>query len=132
MALPTINAFKNYMKSLYPVLLFGFLLSSCYYDNEEELYPNSQTCDTSNAKYSTVVKPILDLRCNGCHSGAGASAGIDLSTHANVALYAASGSLIGVMEHQSGFSPMPKSAPKMPECEIKKVKAWVGNGAPNN
>lgn len=132
MAHPTISILKSSMKFLLPAVLFTFLWSSCYYDNEEELYPDSQTCDTSNAKYSTVVKPILDLRCTGCHSGAGASAGIDLSTHANVASYAANGSLVGVMEHLSGFSPMPKSAPKMPECEIKKVKAWVGKGAPND
>jgi uncharacterized membrane protein len=116
------------------ILCFVFLalFSSCKYDNEEDLYPGSQVCDTSAVTFSSSVQPILQNRCVSCHSGAFPSAGIDLSTYQNINIYAQNGSLVGVIDHQSGFSPMPQGTPKMPQCEIDKIKTWVNSGSPNN
>lgn len=123
---------NHFFTLLFGASLMASFLSGCYYDKVELLYPDGQVCDTTNVSYSTVVAPILQTRCNGCHGGAFPSAGIDLTTHENVFIYANGGGLLGSIRHESGFSPMPKSAPKIPFCEINKISAWINNGAPNN
>jgi len=119
----------------FPPLLIFFIsisMSGCYYDNEEELYQSSTNCDTTQFAFSTRVLPILNQNCNGCHSGASPSAGINLSTHADVLVYAQNGSLLGSIEHAQGYSAMPKSSPKIPECQLLSIKKWISTGSPNN
>jgi hypothetical protein len=122
------------MKFIPLLLIFSIsvFISSCYYDNEEELYQFSGNCDTTQIAFSTRILPILNQNCNGCHSGASPSAGINLTTHADVLVYVQNGSLIGSIDHLQGFSPMPKSSPKIPECQILSIKKWIAAGSPNN
>lgn len=89
-------------------------------------------CDTLNVTYHGTVKPILQAKCVGCHSGASPSAGINLSTWAGVNSTAQAGSLTGSINHLPSYSPMPKSGPKLPPCEIRQIEIWVSQGAPNN
>jgi len=110
-------------------VVIGF--TSCYYDNEEELYPSVITCDTITVSYSSTIAPILTGNCNGCHSSASSGGGILLNTHAQVSIYALSGLLYGVVSHTSG-SPMPKGGNKIDNCSIAKIKKWAAAGAPNN
>jgi hypothetical protein len=42
------------------------------------------------------------------------------------------GKLMGSITWASGFSPMPKNASKMPDCEIQKIQKWIDQGALNN
>jgi hypothetical protein len=92
----------------------------------------SNTCDTTLFKYGANVQPILAANCIGCHSGAGASGGINLSTYTNVKAIATAGQLIGAITHAQGFSPMPKGGAKLPECQITQIKKWVAAGTLNN
>jgi hypothetical protein len=108
--------------------------SSCYYDKEEELYPNSfGRCDTTNSTYSVRVRKILDANCMGsaCHDGATPS-GWDLSTYAGVSAATVRGNLTGAINQVSGFSAMPKNRPKLSDCDIAIIQNWVSNGAKNN
>ena len=89
-------------------------------------------CDTLNITFSGTVVPILQSKCTGCHSGGAPSGGINLTTWADVNSQAQSGKLTGSINHLPGFSPMPKSGPKLPNCEIRKIELWVAQGAPNN
>jgi uncharacterized membrane protein len=125
------KALKILISNILLLILLGSF-SGCYYDKEEELYPGSQTCDTSAVTFGSSVQPIIQNRCVSCHSGTFPSAGIDLSTYQNINIYAQNGSLVGVIDHQSGFSPMPQGTPKMLQCEIDKIKTWVNSGSPNN
>lgn len=121
-------------KTLLIISLFAsasMLLSSCYYDVEEELY-GTQPCDTSNVTFAASVQPIINASCLGCHGDVNPSAGISLSNHAQVSAVAASGALSGVIEHQSGFSPMPKNANQLSFCDRRKIQIWIANGMPNN
>lgn len=90
------------------------------------------TCDTFNVTFSASVKPILQTNCQGCHSGASPSAGIDLSTHAGAQAIALNGRLNGAVNHMAGYKPMPQGGNKLPFCEIRKIKLWIDAGAPNN
>lgn len=122
------------MKSL-TLLLATFLmmvLSGCYYDVEEELYPNAAACDTSGVTYSGTVSVILQQNCLGCHSAASAQGNVVLAAYNDVKNYAQSGALAGVINHSSGFSPMPKGGNKLKSCDIRKIELWIANGTPNN
>lgn len=108
-------------------------LSSCYYDNEEELYPGtSGNCDTTNTAYSSTIKTIIDNHCMGSACHGGSSAVYNFSTYDGVKASVDANRLLGAIKQQGGFSAMPKSAPKLSDCEILKIEAWIGKGARNN
>ena len=123
---------KNMKIAIYSLLiLLGF--SSCYYDNEEELYKFVQTgCDTSNVTYTGSIAPIMQTYCNSCHSGASPSAGINTSSYAGLQAIALNGSLYGSMSHTGSYSPMPKNSPKLSDCNLAKIRIWVNQGSLNN
>lgn len=127
---------KHYRRAFIPALLLMALLSSCYWDNEETLYGSTDTtCDTSAITYSGNIAPLLDYNCNSCHSTSDASAlggNIVLDQYSILVKYANNGSLLGSIQHKSGYEAMPKSASKLTSCEIATVKAWIDNGANND
>lgn len=112
-------------------IIFSFvLLTGCYYDVEEQLYG---TCNTTNITYSTTIRGILSgYSCLSCHTGPSPSGGVSLDGYQNVKIKIDDGRLIGAINHGNGFAPMPKGAPKMTQCEINKVQAWIDAGAPDN
>lgn len=116
------------------VLILGLLLgtSGCYYDNEEFLYPTTASCDTTNIKYSTLVLPMLQNNCLGCHSQAAASGNVILEGYTNVKTYATNGKLYGTISQAQGFSAMPKNGAKLNACDISNLKRWIDAGALNN
>jgi mono/diheme cytochrome c family protein len=105
-------------------------LNGCYYDIEEELYPGSGTCDTTGATYTGKVEPIIRRSCYSCHGTGIGLGGITLEGANNLKTYANNGQLMGSIEHRSGYSPMPKSAPRLSDCEIRTVQAWINAGQP--
>lgn len=124
------------MKRIGLVALFvsvALIIQSCYYDSEEILYPGSTNCNPIIAPSFTIdVLPLLNFRCNNCHSGVSPSAGIKLNSHAEVIKYVNNGSLLGSIKHNSGYSPMPKNGTKLTVCQIDLIQTWIGQGALNN
>jgi hypothetical protein len=110
----------------------------CYYDNEECLYPEGSTpCDTMNVSYSTTILPLITDYCLSCHSGGTPSGNVSLEGYDNVKAAAdipagSYGSLIGVISHAAGNSPMPKNGNKLSDCQIRQVEIWIGEGSQNN
>lgn len=109
-----------------------FLLSSCYYDNAEELYPQKVDCDTSSVSYSTVIVPFLEQACNSCHNTQTPLGGINLEDFNQVKQTGNNGSLVGSMKQNPNYSIMPPSGEKMPDCNILQVETWINDGMPNN
>ncbi len=122
---------KRLMSVLF-LLASSLLMSGCYYDVAEELYPNQKVCDTSSVTYSSVVRVILQTHCLGCHSASAAQGNVVLATYNDVRTYALNGMLSGVINHQAGYPPMPKGGNKLPYCDIRKIEIWITSGAPNN
>jgi hypothetical protein len=89
-------------------------------------------CDTTVFTYSGAVKNIMGNKCAGCHNPANLGGNIDLSTYSAVRAVALNGKLYGSVAHQPGFSPMPKNATKLPDCEIRQIQKWVDAGSPDN
>jgi hypothetical protein len=112
--------------------LLIFSTSSCYYDNEEYLYPNPTECDVSDVTYSGTVVAILDNFCNACHSSNNPSDGIITDNYSDLQTIIYDGRFRGVINHLPGYSPMPKGGNKLNACNLAKIDAWIDAGAPNN
>ena len=115
-------------------VLGAAMMSSCYFDKQNELYPVS-SCDTTlPSTYTATVAPIVANSCAvaGCHVGASAASGYDLSGHAGLNAIATSGRLMKTITHASDASAMPKNLPKLSDCDINKIDRWVRAGALNN
>jgi hypothetical protein len=121
------------VKVLLAVTAIAFF-SGCYNDKFEELYPlGGVVCDTTVVSFATDLKPILNAKCNtaGCHNSA-STTGYDLTTYDGVKAVADNGRLLGSINWTTGFSAMPKSLPKLSDCEISKFTRWVNQGKLNN
>ncbi len=108
------------------------LTASCYYDQEEVLYPETNCTPVTNPLFETDVKPILDTYCNTCHSGNFASGGIRLDTYTETIKHVNNGSLLGSVKSTGGFSPMPKNGSKLSACRIQVIENWITAGSPGN
>lgn len=89
-------------------------------------------CDTNVFTFSGSVQPIIQTRCQGCHSGGSPQGGILLTSYDQIKTVALSGQLLGAVSFQSGYTPMPYGGNKIPECEIVQIKKWIQDGTPNN
>ena len=111
--------------SLFVYILLLIIIQSCYYDNEEELYPNASLCDTTNVDFTQVIQPIINTNCaiSGCHvPGTGRK---DLSTYSGVKDIVDDGRLEKRVIVQGD---MPPSGP-LSRCEVSLIETWIKNGA---
>jgi len=130
MARPKINSTISKVISL---TLFTLFLSSCYYDNEEYLYPdNGSNCDTTGVQYSTDIAPLMASTCNACHSAVSPSGNIVTSDYNGIKTAIAGGLFWKAVNHEQGATPMPLNGNKLATCELARIKAWIDAGAPQN
>lgn len=114
------------------VVLMILSFTSCYYDNEEDLYPQAPDCDTINVTYASVIAPIMSASCNSCHNESFANGGVKTDNYDDLKIIADDGRLWGSVNHESGYSPMPKDRPKLNDCDLTKIGIWLDNGALND
>lgn len=110
------------------------VISSCYYDNFEELYPGAGlTCDTSiNVTFAATIKPIMESRCGSndgaCHNASG-SGFYNLSTIDGINVAIADNKFIESIKHLPGASRMPKnSTTTIDPCDIALIDKWLSTG----
>jgi uncharacterized protein YceK len=124
------------MKKAFLAIVSLAILSGCYFDKEDKLYPKPTTnlCDTTSVKFAADVLPIMMQGCatSACHDATSQSGGYNLTNYAGVKVAVDDGKLVGCMRQESGFDAMPKSAAKMDDCLINKVARWVNLGAKND
>lgn len=122
---------KRLIISIAAITIFLLFFVSCYYDNEEALYPVlNNLCDTTNVTYSGTIVPILNNSCLGCHSVPATGGSILLSTYAEVV--GSAPRITGSIKQLTGFFAMPKNGGKLKSCSITQWDIWVRNGMPNN
>jgi len=131
----------KHMKMKISISVFLFVASflfigSCYYDKEELLYPSSLSgpcTDTAGVvSYSQKIVPLFQQYCYGCHSGSFPSGNIAMGTYQADKTIGQNGKLYGSIAHSPGYSPMPKGAAKMSNCQIAVIKKWIDSGMPDN
>lgn len=125
------NLQNQMIKGLMLFISVAVIFSACSSDNEDDLLDNGD-CDTENVSYAEFVAPLMASHCNGCHGTSAPSAGIITATYEGLKVIADNGSLVGAINHASGFSPMPQGQPQLPDCTRLKVAAWVLDGALEN
>jgi hypothetical protein len=122
---------KRILISLSAIAIFSLIFVSCYYDNEEALYPAlNNTCDTTNVTFSATIVPMLNNSCMTCHSNASTGGSILLNTYAEVVAVAPR--ITGAIKQLQGYSPMPKNGGKLKSCTITQWDIWVRKGMLND
>ncbi len=111
------------MKNNLIIILLSLLISSCYYDNEEELY--GKDCDTTSLTYSADVEKIISKSCAvaGCHV-AGTGRHI-YETFAIVQQDVNNGTILERVITNKNMPP----AGGLSECELKTIEEWINQGA---
>jgi len=122
-ALPN-HVFKSTsMKKLSYTAGLLLLFSACYFDKEEELYPNDfGAIDTSNVTYSGKIAPIISSSCatSGCHP--------DFASYSNLKVRVDNGNFANRVLVKKD---MPPSGP-LSANQLAQIQKWLNQGAPNN
>jgi hypothetical protein len=118
------------------IVFFGGILNSCYYDNEEELYPNVN-CNNLNVSYALDVVPILENACYECHDLSNAPVlgdGINIEGIDKLKSYieANQNRFLGSLKWNGQGARMPKGSSKLDFCTINKIEVWINEGMQNN
>lgn len=118
------------MKNIIYLFLFTcIVLTGCYYDNEQELYPNNSTTSTTSTTvvtYSGDIQPLMTNKCAspGCHVAGAQSP--NLSTYNGVSTNKDRVRIRAVVQKT-----MPSAGP-LSNSDIAKLDSWIQAGAPNN
>jgi hypothetical protein len=95
--------------------------------------------EAGSISFSKDVLPILTNRCQNCHGGGRAEAGLNLTSYEGVMAGALNRPV--VVPNSSATSSlvesivtgqMPRRAPKLPASEIETISNWVDQGALDN
>jgi uncharacterized membrane protein len=93
---------------------------------------SASACDVTNVTFNSTIRPTINNKCVGCHSGRAPQGGFSFDTYAGVKAKVDDGRLWGAVNHLPGYSPMPKGGAKLSNCEINQFRKWIEAGAPNN
>jgi len=122
---------KRLFLSIVTFVTILFFSASCYYDNEEALYPSlNSSCDTANVTYTGKIVLIMSNSCISCHLTATPdNYNIRLTTYSDVKANAAA--IAGSIKQTGTYKPMPKNGGKINACSITIFDIWIKNGTPN-
>ncbi|MEN8927462.1 MAG: hypothetical protein ABF242_05005 [Flavobacteriales bacterium] len=113
--------------------LISIVLVSCKKEVAEKA-PEPEVPEPLVVRFATDVQPIFQANCgtgNVCHGTINAERGYIFETHAG-AEAASSAKIIGSINHQSGFSNMPRTGPKLSQDKIDIIEAWINGGKLND
>ena len=106
-------------------------LTGCYNDNEQDLYPNKSTCDTTNVTYAATIAPIMQANCNTCHGITQPSGNVVTENYEGLKIPALNGKLWPAVSW-TGSKNMPQNGSQLSSCDLAKINIWIKAGAPNN
>lgn len=90
------------------------------------------SCDTSVVTYSGTILPLIELKCQGCHSGGEPEAELPLTTYSEISALALGGGLMSSVTGTNGATLMPLGGNLLPQCERDQIEIWINDGAPEN
>jgi uncharacterized membrane protein len=107
-----------------------FILSSCTNDNEEDLYPTTQQCDTTNVSFAATILPIVQNQCQTCHSGAAPNGNFRLESYEDIS--AGANKIYGRTSLPADDPMIMPPGQKLDDCSIGQIKKWIEDETPNN
>ena len=124
---------KHFLAVLLKIMILVSMLayfSNCTFDNEEDLLEGF-TCDTIDIVYSDLTYIFTDI-CLDCHeSGDTYRPGIEMDDYEEVKASINTGLVFPAIKHEGQYN-MPYEQPKLPDCDIKKIEAWINAGMPED
>lgn len=93
---------------------------------------NSNNCDLTNITFSKNISKIIETNCLGCHDSNSGQNSTLLNSYNNILIQVNNKKLLGSIQHDTGFIPMPSAQTKLDPCSIEKIKTWISEGAKNN
>lgn len=88
--------------------------------------------NADNVTWSLTIQPLIENNCQGCHSGSNPDGSIALESYDDVLVIVQNGSLMGTVNAEPGYEPMPYQSYALPDCKIDQLQNWVDQGAPEN
>ena len=118
-------------KLILPLVSTVLLMSGCYYDNEEELYPGpggDGACDTVTVSFTAQIEPLINTKCAvaGCHLNNQSPL---LTSYSAIS---ANASRIRQRVYVSKDMPPPGSGYTLSDNERELINNWICQGALNN
>ncbi|MEO8416390.1 MAG: hypothetical protein ABI472_22195 [Ginsengibacter sp.] len=115
---------------IFAIILFVVIISivsGCYYDKEQFLYP-AAPCTSISAKFSIDVFPIIRNKCAtvGCHDVISAAGGTILETYAQIYAKASR-----IRQRCIIDKTMPPGG-TLTTSEIAVLSCWISSGSINN
>ena len=89
------------------------------------------SCDATKFTYASIIQPLINSNCVGCHKPGSLGGNIDLTSYSLVKVQVDNGKLLGSVTHAVGYSPMPQGS-KLSDCQISQIQSWINAGALNN
>lgn len=90
---------------------------------------NTNTCDTSNVRYTTCIKPILDKYCVSCHATGNTSGYVNLDSYLHAKPFGINGNLYGSCQRLDGNVGMPPNGlPKLDTMNLFLIRKWCAGG----
>lgn len=96
------------------------------------LQNSCNSCDTNEVTFSSTIYPLVEIKCQGCHSGSQPSSGLALLDYEDISAIAFDGSFMSSIQGADGYAQMPYNANALPPCEVDLIEAWIEDGAPDN
>jgi len=122
----------KHMTSGIVMVMLAIAVLGCTRDNEEDLFGQTDDCDTLQVSYATHIAPLMAVSCNSCHSTVSPLGGVNTSGYTGLSVVAGNGKLKGAVNHLPGFSAMPQGQPQLDSCALKRINAWINQGYPDN
>lgn len=104
---------------------------SCGDDDEEP----ETGCTTENLTYDNFAREFITSNCgdSNCHSSSAAEFGtFAMIDYTSTKAAVDNGRILGAINREDGFNAMPKGEPKLSDCNISKMTAWINDGALEN
>ncbi len=118
------------MKYLYLIItiaiIYTFSSSGCVNNSEEDLY--GLECDTLDLTYNKI-KYIFEDNCFVCHNTPQGPNSIKFNSYSEVKNIINTGKLLPAI-NWTGSIKMPNGQPKLDDCYIDKIEAWIHAGMP--
>ncbi len=106
------------------------LLRTWIEQGAQNLFCDEEDCDTTDITYTSPVSGIIQKHCLGCHNDNNPLGGLSLEGYNKLVTVANDGRLMGVVNHEAGYPPMPKNSAKLSDCKILQLQIWTENGTP--
>ena len=113
------------------VLLFcsALIIVSCGDDGDDP-----EECTTTGLTYENYAENFINSNCvnSGCHDADAVESVGNFETYESLTMSTSFDKIKGAINHQDGFSNMPKGGAQLDSCSIAKLSAWIDAGAPEN